>query len=87
MFFVTEDNVDAVVQILLKDKVPPEQVSTLLSFLPGQVGAELVSQYPVEIQSKLLSKIVDQRVVDKAALEALEKNARMKHSPVDSNST
>ena len=76
--FIDDSNVSAVVQILMAEKVPEKHVSTLLSFLPGSVAADIISSYPADVQTQLLGGLVDQKVVDKTTLEGLEKKIKSK---------
>jgi hypothetical protein len=76
--FITVNNVENFVFLLKKEKIGPDYISMIISFLPSRVSSKIMSEYDPSIQAQIVAGLVDQRMIKPSTLDKLEE--KIKHS-------
>jgi len=70
--FIDSSNVENFIFLLKKDKIGPDYVSMIVSFLPANIGAKVLKALPVQEKSAIAANLIDQRLGNRQLLEKLE---------------
>ncbi|RAP34785.1 hypothetical protein DID77_00360 [Candidatus Marinamargulisbacteria bacterium SCGC AG-439-L15] len=76
--FVSDDNIESVIHLIKGNKMPPQQVSIMVSFLPASLSSQILQSFDVKAQSEIIGLVVDQKVLNKETIEKLEKTVKSK---------
>ncbi|RAP32956.1 hypothetical protein DID80_08370 [Candidatus Marinamargulisbacteria bacterium SCGC AAA071-K20] len=74
--FITLDNVENFVFLLKKEKIGPDYISIILSFIPSRVAAKVMAEYEPGIQAQIAAGLVDQRMTKPETLDKLEETVK-----------
>eukprot|EP01051_Picozoa_sp_SAG22_P007073 SAG22_NODE_486_length_9885_cov_2.043634_7_plen_469_part_00 len=76
--FINNNNVKALGNILLNEKVMPEYVAIIMSYLNASLSQKIMKNYPIEIQSKIIETLIDQKQIKKEMIEKIESKIKKK---------
>lgn len=74
--FINTDNVENFVFLLKKEKIGPEYISMIVSFLPKKVASKVMEEYPPEVQAQIMAGLIDQRMAKPDLLNKLEEKIK-----------
>ncbi len=70
--YVQEDNVDKLLYMMKKEKMPVDQIAIIVSFLDSFLASRVISELDVEQQAFIATSIIDQKLLQRPVVEKLD---------------
>ena len=74
--FITEENLPNLIHLLKKEQVAIEHVSLILAYMKPCLAPEILKSYSIKEQSQIASNILDEKLINRAFIEKLERKVR-----------
>ncbi|MGE4170406.1 MAG: FliG C-terminal domain-containing protein [Candidatus Margulisiibacteriota bacterium] len=74
--FISEDNIEGLIYIIKKEAMSIENVTIIVSYLSADLAAKVMKSLELEGQAFITLNILDQKMVNRAALDKLESQVK-----------
>ncbi|MBI60595.1 hypothetical protein CL657_05210 [bacterium] len=74
--FISQNNISDLIFLIKSQKLKPDYISLIISFLPPNLAARILNELEPKVQAKVTVLLVDQRLGSKDLLDKLEKKLK-----------